>query len=74
MKCKYRKTIAQAAISYMDRAQEMKLNILQVMHMLTAAWNAVKSKTIANYVKITRFKCSNSIKTATNAKIINEED
>jgi hypothetical protein len=56
MKCKYRK-----AVSYIERGQGMKLNVLQVMHVPTAAWNSFKPETIANCFKKAVFNCSNSI-------------
>jgi hypothetical protein len=39
MKAKYRKALVQKAISYMEMNRELKFNILEAMHMLTAAWN-----------------------------------
>jgi hypothetical protein len=42
--------------------------------MLTAAWNAVKSETIANCFRKTGFNCSDRIEIITDAAIKNEEE
>jgi hypothetical protein len=44
------------------------------MHMLRAAWNAAKPKTVANFFKKTQWNCSDHIKTATDADIISDEE
>lgn len=44
----------------MERNQEMKLNILQAMHMLPTAWNAVRTKRIVYYLKKAGFSCNDS--------------
>jgi hypothetical protein len=50
--------LVQKAVSYMERNHEMKLNVLQAMHMLLSAWNAVRPKIIVYYLKKADFSCN----------------
>jgi hypothetical protein len=45
-----------------------------MMHMLRAAWNAAKPKTVANCFKKTLWNCGDHIKTETDADMTNDEE
>jgi hypothetical protein len=47
-KGKYWKTLVQKAIATIERKAELKLNVLQAMHMITSTLNSVSSVTITN--------------------------
>jgi hypothetical protein len=42
MKCNFKKAVVQKTVFYIEMGQKLKLRIVRMMHMLTAAWNAVK--------------------------------
>jgi hypothetical protein len=48
LKAKYRKSLVQKAIAAIERKSELKLNVMQAMHMIVASWNAVSLATIVN--------------------------
>jgi hypothetical protein len=48
LKAKYRKSIVQKAIDATERKSELKLNVMQAMHMIVASLNAVSLATIVN--------------------------
>jgi hypothetical protein len=55
LKAKYRKSVVQKAIAGIERKSELKLNVMQAMHMIVASWNAVSSATIVNCFRKARF-------------------
>jgi hypothetical protein len=48
LKAKHRKSLVQKAIAAIERKSKLKLNVMQVMHMIVVSWNAVSSGTIVN--------------------------
>jgi hypothetical protein len=48
LKAKYRKSVVQKATAAIGRKSELKLNVMQAVHMIVASWNAVSSAKIVN--------------------------
>jgi hypothetical protein len=46
VKSKYRKALVQKIIAALQRKQQLKLNVLEALHLVAKAWSSVTSDTI----------------------------
>jgi hypothetical protein len=56
VKAKYRNELVQKTIAPLERKQELKLNVLQALHLVAEAWSSVNSDSVVHCFSTAKFR------------------